>query len=100
MADVVMPAARKDRRISKPGKGRRRSGESKWVPYLFLAPWLIGIVTITLGPMIASLYLSMTNYDLIGSSSFIGFDNYRNMFHDDRFLTAAWVTARYVIISV
>lgn len=100
MADISTSVEVKSPDVRPPGKGRAKTGESWWVPYAFLLPWLIGIVGITLGPMIASLYLSFTDYDLIGKSSFIGFANYSQMFQDDRFLAAAWVTARYVLISV
>jgi multiple sugar transport system permease protein len=101
MTSSVVSARTAPRRKEKvPSRRGGASGESKWIPYLFLLPWLIGLITITLGPMVASLYLSLTNYDLIGSSSFIGFDNYKQMFSDQRFLAAAWVTARYVLISV
>lgn len=69
--------------------------------YLFLAPWIAGAVLITIGPMIASLILSFTDYNLLGTPVFIGFQNYVRMFtQDPRFLNASWVTIRYVIISV
>ena len=35
------------------------------VPYLFLLPWLIGLIVLGIVPMIASLYLSFTNYDFL-----------------------------------
>ncbi|MBN1679083.1 MAG: sugar ABC transporter permease [Anaerolineae bacterium] len=50
--------------------------------YLFLAPWIVGFLVFIAGPMLASLYLSMTNYS-IGSdrpTEFIGLDNYKRMF--------------------
>jgi len=100
MTSTVVSARTEPRRKQERSRRGGTSGESKWIPYLFLMPWLIGLITITLGPMVASLYLSLTSYDLIGSSSFIGFGNYRQMFSDQRFLAAAWVTARYVLISV
>lgn len=69
--------------------------------YLFLTPWIAGAVLITIGPMIASLVLSFTDYNLLGTPVFIGFQNYVRMFtQDPRFLNASWVTIRYVIISV
>ncbi len=78
-------------------RGRRRSIG----PYLFLLPWFIGLFAITLGPMIASLYLSFTDYSLLRPSEFVGVENYRKMLaEDDRFTSAAWVTLRYVVISV
>lgn len=77
---------------------RRRSGI---VPYLFLLPWLGGVVFISLGPMVASLYLSFTNYSFVGKLKWLGLTNYEKMFTDDpRYLASAWVTFKYVFISV
>jgi multiple sugar transport system permease protein len=67
--------------------------------YLFLLPWLIGLVLITLGPMLASLYLSFTNYSLIQAPSWIGLDNYTRMLGDERFHNALKVTFIYVFVS-
>lgn len=51
--------------------------------------------------MIASLVLSFTNYNLLGRMEWIGLGNYVRMFTDDpRFADAAWVTLRYVVVSV
>jgi multiple sugar transport system permease protein len=83
-----------------PERGRRRR-KRRWAPWLFLLPWLVGLFGITLGPMIASLYLSFTDYNLLGRLSFVGFDNYVRMFTDDpRFVSACLVTLKYVLISV
>jgi multiple sugar transport system permease protein len=67
--------------------------------YLFLLPWLIGLVVITIGPMIASLYLSFTNYSLIQAPKWVGIDNYVRMLHDDRLHNALKVTFIYVFVS-
>src|SRR5690606_39958976 len=69
--------------------------------YLFLLPWITGIVLITALPMLASLYLSFTNYAVIGWPSWVGFDNYIRLFTADRrFITSIWVTLKYVGFSV
>jgi multiple sugar transport system permease protein len=66
-----------------------------------LAPWLIGLFAITLGPMVASLYLSFTNYNLLGQLRWVGLNNYVELFTDDpRFYTAAAVTLKYVVAAV
>jgi len=84
------------RRILK--RNRRRNALSA---YGFLSPWLIGMVVITLGPMVASLYLSFTRYDLIGSADWIGLGNYVRMFESDpRYLKSVGVTFMYTLISV
>lgn len=78
-------------------RGRRRSR----VAYLFLAPWILGVLGLTLGPMLASLYLSFTDYRLSGAPTWVGLQNYTRMFTDDpRFWTSVSVTARYVVLSV
>lgn len=69
--------------------------------YLFLAPWLIGLVFITIVPIIASAFLSFTDYDILSPPKWIGFDNYVRMFTaDPRFLQALKVTFTYVWVSV
>ena len=66
----------------------------------FLAPWLVGLFGITLGPMIASLYLAFTDYNLLQDAKFTGLDNIRRMLTDDRLAHSLQVTFTYVIVSV
>jgi len=69
--------------------------------YAFLLPWLIGFFALTLGPIIASLYLSFTKYDLLTTPEWIGAKNYVSMFTDDyRLKDSIWVTMKYVFLSV
>lgn len=70
------------------------------VSYLFLAPWLIGLVGITIGPMAASLYLSFTDYNLLQPPEWTGLDNYLRMFEDTRLHNSLQVTFVYVFVSV
>ncbi|WP_199613679.1 carbohydrate ABC transporter permease [Paenibacillus alkalitolerans] len=71
------------------------------IAYLFLLPWFIGFFALTVGPMISSLYLSFTYYDVLSPPKFIGFDNYKKMFTDDpRLFTSLRVTFLYVFTSV
>lgn len=69
--------------------------------YLFLAPWLIGFLCLTLGPALASLYLSFTDFDLLQSPNFVGGANYvRMVTADPKFASAMRVTFVYVALSV
>ena len=73
----------------------------RWVPFLFLAPWLVGFVVFTLGPVLASLYLSFTKFDLLRPPTWIGADNYVRMFTADyRFVQALKVTFTYLLFEV
>ena len=77
----------------------KEAGRDNKAGYLFLAPWLIGLVVITIGPMLASLYLSFTNYSLIQAPSWIGLDNYARMLTDERLHNSLKVTFIYVFVS-
>ena len=68
--------------------------------FLFLSPWLLGLVAITAGPMLASLYLSFTDYDFLTAPEWVGLENYKRLLTDSRFHQALSVTFRYVVISV
>jgi multiple sugar transport system permease protein len=69
--------------------------------YLFLLPWLIGFLGLTVGPMISSLYLSFTDFDLLTPAQWVGTANYERMFTNDRnFAAAMRVTFTFVLFSV
>jgi multiple sugar transport system permease protein len=68
--------------------------------YLFIAPWLAGLLLFTLGPIVVSLYLSMTNYEVVKAPVFTGLANYKFLFQDRLFWQALRVTTTYVLISV
>ena len=78
----------------------KEAGRDNKAGYLFLLPWLIGLVLIIGGPMIASLYLSFTNYSLIQAPEFVGLDNYARMLNDPRLLKSLAVTFTYVFVGV
>ena len=65
-------------------KGSRIKRRENLYGYLFLLPWLIGFFGLFIGPGLASLYLSFTKYNVIGSPEFIGTENYVKMFTTDK----------------
>jgi len=79
---------------------RRRPRKAKTVERLwlagFLAPALIGFVAFTVYPIVASLYLSFTDWDLLGPVTWLGLDNYVAMASDPTavtvFLNTIWFT--------
>lgn len=83
------------------GKPRKAGRKKVSRAYIFLTPWMLGMVFITLGPLLASLYLSFTDYDLLSEPNWVGLENYQRMFTDDpRFLKSLVVTFTYVLVSV
>lgn len=77
---------------------RRR--ESIW-GYIFISPWLIGFLLFTLGPMIASLVFSFTDYKIITPPVFTGLDNFIKLFtKDPDFWRSLRVTATYAVLAI
>ena len=73
----------------------------KFEAHLFLAPWFLGCIVLTAGPLIASLYLSFTSYDMLQKPVWIGIQNYVKLFTGDRrYLHALSVTFIYVFVGV
>jgi multiple sugar transport system permease protein len=69
--------------------------------YAFISPWLIGFFAFTLLPILASLYFSFTDYDILRAPRFVGLANFRRMFTEDvRYLTSVRVTLQYVSVAV
>lgn len=71
--------------------------------YWFILPWLLGLVIFTLGPMIFSLILSFSKWDVITgveSIKFVGLDNFRAIFHDELFYQSLKVTFIFALVSV
>lgn len=69
--------------------------------YALILPWMLGFLIWNLGPFIASLYLSFTEYTILAPPTWIGFDNYVEMFTDDRnFWRVLRFTLGYSVINV
>lgn len=79
---------------------RRRRRDNLW-GYVFLSPWLIGFFLLTLGPMLVSLYLAMTDFDLFTAPEWVGLGNFVQMFTDDpKFMNSLRVTFTFVALGV
>jgi len=69
--------------------------------YVFLSPWLLGLLGITALPTLYSLYLSFTDYDLLQPPHWVGLDNYVRMFTaDPQYRHAVTVTVVYALVAV
>lgn len=79
---------------------KRKSFNKQWEGYVFLTPWILGLLMFTIIPMIMSLYFSFTQYDGVTSPKWIGLNNYIEMARDNRVHKSLQVTLMYVGISV
>ncbi len=70
--------------------------------YLYILPWIVGFSLFTIIPMISSLVYSFQKVsilDLNGTGTFIGFQNYINIFKDDLFLSSIGNTFLYAFVK-
>lgn len=68
--------------------------------YLFLSPWIIGFLAFLVGPMLASIYLSLTQYKMITAPVWLGLANYERMFNDKLVWHSLRVTTTFTFIAV
>ncbi len=58
--------------------GRLEATDAKWA-YLLISPWVFGFCVLTLGPMVASLFFSFTQYNVLTDAHWAGIDNYKSL---------------------
>lgn len=68
--------------------------------FIYISPWIIGFLVFTVGPMIASAYLSLTDYNIVTPPRFAGLSNYEYMFGDRLFWKSIENTLYYTVIFV
>jgi multiple sugar transport system permease protein len=72
-----------------------------WEGRLYILPWVLGFLIFTIGPMVASIYFSFTEYSVLSGAKWIGLENYIDIFSDDRlFRLSLYNTFYFVILSV
>ena len=77
----------------------REKAQLKW-GYFFIGPAIIGLFCFNFGPMLFSMGISFTSWDVITPWKFIGLENYKNLFKDPLVLKSLQVTAYYTLLSV
>jgi len=87
--------------VSTPLARRAQRPRSDLRPALvFLLPAAVGFATFYLWPTLRGFYLSLTEYSLLGSPEFIGFENYQDLVADPLFWNSLKVTLLYVVINI
>ncbi|MDI4644426.1 carbohydrate ABC transporter permease [Cohnella hashimotonis] len=84
-----------------------RKRREQWAGWIFIAPEVVGLIVLSLFPLISSLVLSFTEWNLVGGLSairFIGLDNFVQLFKDDHFILAlknnVWFTVGTVPLTM
>ena len=68
--------------------------------YLCIAPWALGFLVFTAGPILASVYFSFTSYDIVSTPAFVGLQNFRELFSDPLFYKSLGNTFYFVALLV
>lgn len=96
MAEVAAPRAGTTYRKPWLTPGRREAITG----YLFAAPFIVGFLFLTVGPMLFSLYASFTRYNIVSAPRWTGLENFRFIFlYDDRFRISLKNTIFYVVVK-
>lgn len=77
--------------------GNRNAG---WAAYLCLSPWLIGFVFFTVGPILASVALSFTEWNMITPPRWVGAQHYADLFSDRYFGLGIQKTFLYAALVI
>ena len=51
--------------------------------YLYVLPWVVGVLCFQFGPIVLSFFLSFTKYSMFGTPDFIGIENYNDIKEGD-----------------
>jgi multiple sugar transport system permease protein len=94
VASDAIPAAGTRRRRSALAREEMRDG------YLMMLPWVVGFVVLVAGPMLYSLYMSFTNWQMLVPEVWTGLANYREMAGDELVRTSLGNTAYYTLLAV
>jgi len=85
----------------KPIDKSKRKKNPQNVGYIYIMPWIVGLLVFQLAPLIASFGYSFTDYSIVGQTHFVGFKNYITAFTEDvNFLKSLRVTLIYVFTAV
>jgi len=69
-------------------------------PYFFLFPALLILAVVSFWPVLQAIYLSFTDYDIIGAPNFIGLKNYEQLWRDQLFWKVLFNTLIYMVVVV
>lgn len=79
---------------------KKRQRRRTLVAYSFIAPNFIGFAIFTLGPIVMAFIMAFTDWDGNNAMNFVGLQNFRDIFTDDRFLASLKNTLVYSVFTV
>lgn len=92
----ILPRTSSQQQALASGGGRR----SNITPYLFILPYMIFFVVFRLGPSVAGLGISFTNWRIVGTPEWVGSSNFQAMALDPRLEDAILNTLGFTLLTV
>jgi multiple sugar transport system permease protein len=86
--------------VGAPPQRSRRGRREMVTALLFVAPAAVGFIAFFLYPTVRGFYLSLTDYSILGTPEFIGFDNFTKLLDDPVFWNSLKVTTWYVVLNI
>ncbi len=80
-------------------KQKLARSEARWF-WLFISPWIVGLILFRGGPILGSLYLSFTEYNVADPPMWVNLENYRRLLTDDIFYKSLQVSGLYTLLAV
>lgn len=75
--------------------------KDRLAPYLFISPWILGFIAFTAGPLFLSAVMTMFDWPIIGTPSFVGIKNFIDMFtKDNQFWKSVGITIKFMVMFV
>ena len=101
---AVAGATRPDAAAASRSRGLSLGRREELAAWVFILPWIVGFLAFTAGPMLAALYLSFTETNMLNIFKHVGLRNYAELFSFDRvrslFWTSLYNTSYFVFLSV
>ena len=82
------------------GRERSLSWWETFYGWLFVTPWILGFILFTGGPIVAALFMSFTDWDIVNAPTWLGLANYQEMFNDELFYQSLKVSTIYAAVAV
>ncbi len=68
---------------------------------MFISPWILGFIAFTAGPLLLSAVMTMFDWPIIGTPSFVGIKNFIDMFtKDNQFWKSVGITIKFMVMFV
>ncbi|MGQ9631624.1 MAG: carbohydrate ABC transporter permease [bacterium] len=78
-------------------RGLRQSTRRALTGYLFISPWIVGLLTFTLIPILAVFVLSFTRYGVFDTPKWVGLTNYKKILTGDRLFPISLINTLYYV---